>query len=253
MSADEETLDPSHQPAQAAGIRLSDLPASVRTSALNLVAELDADGDGFLDEGELATALNILQTSRNQNRSLTKIVCGLLCSTLLLVGAVFASSIAAANLSKDSNLDSHGRLYGKSTGSVVQTSEAVIWSAEKNIVGMTNRELVNLKSVALFDGDLHFHVKGFARSAGGKKVVLLVEGGTITYDKDGMAEEASGDALSLMSIAFGINDNDAGRRLFDQYGYNNCTGGLLMSAASIASSVEEVELEVDWPPLPLLQ
>ena len=237
MSADEETPYPSHQPAQTAGIRLSDLPASVRSSALNLVAELDADGDGFLDEGELATALNILQTSRNQNRSLTKIICGLLCSTLLLVGAVFGTSIAAANLSKDTNVDRHGRLNGKSTNSVVQTSEAVMWSADKNIVGMTNRELVHLKSIALFDGDLHFQVKGFARppspKAGAEKVVLLVEGGMITYDKDGMAD-ASGDALSLMSIAFGVNsskflslsflasDNDAGRRLDDNHDYNAC-------------------------------
>ena len=40
------------------GLPLSHLPPSLRPSARNLIAELDADGDGFLNENTLTMAIN---------------------------------------------------------------------------------------------------------------------------------------------------------------------------------------------------
>ena len=74
---DEENTAPS--PSPKSGIRISDLPVSVRPSARNLLRELDANGDGLLDESELAMALDALHASRRQNRGLTKVVGGLSC------------------------------------------------------------------------------------------------------------------------------------------------------------------------------
>mmetsp|Transcript_24361 Transcript_24361/g.57916 ORF Transcript_24361/g.57916 Transcript_24361/m.57916 type:complete len:288 (+) Transcript_24361:503-1366(+) len=210
---DEENTNPSPKP----GIRISDLPVSVRPSARNLLQEIDADGDGFIDESELAMALNALRASRKQNRSLTKVVGGLALSILLLVGAVFGTSIAAAHLAKDTVLDEQGVLHARGTRSLVKTGEAVTYSSDLDITGLTNDELGNLKHIVLFGGDLQFQVKGFVRHQSSttlgdaddeKKVALLVEGGTITYGKDGMVG-ATGDALSFIDIASGVTGTSA--------------------------------------------
>jgi len=195
------------------GLRLSQLPSSLRPSARNLVSELDADGDGFLDENELAMVLNTLQSARTQNRSLTKVLGGMVLSFLALAGAVFGTSIAAAHLAKDTTVDGSGVLHDKHTGAVVQTDQAMAWSEGRNLVDLTNSDLAHLKEMKLLDGNLHFTVKGFARlpseDAEDQQVLLLVEGGTLAYDKTGMTG-ATGAALTLVQAAYGLTDLDAG-------------------------------------------
>lgn len=217
MTSDEENTPPTAKQ----GVRIADLPAGLNPSVRNLVTELDTDNDGFIDEEEILMTVNSLKASRKQNRNLLKIVGGLVGFGLLLAAAVLGISIAAAHLSKDTNVDSGGVLHDKRTGSVIKTSEALEWTPDRNVADMTNRELQNVKSIVLLDGDLHFQVKGFARvpskADGDKKIILLVEGGSVTYDKDGMAD-ATGDALALVNAAFGLpedigTDGSSGRKL----------------------------------------
>jgi hypothetical protein len=210
MSLDIENKAPS---APGPGLLLSQLPQSLRPSARQLIAELDVDGDGRLDENELAMVLNTLQSARTQNRSLTKLLGGMLFALLALVAAVFGTSIAAAHLAKDTNVDGSGVLHDKRTGAVVQTNQAMVRSEGRNLVDLTNGELALLKEMELLDGNLHFAVKGFARlpseDAEDKQVLLLVEGGTLAYGKEGMTG-ATGAALTLVQAAYGVTDDDAG-------------------------------------------
>merc|ERR1712060_237591 len=83
-------------------------------------------------------------------------------------------------------------------------------------------ELAKLEHVTLMDGNAHFKVKGFAKSPEEKRVVLLVEGGTLIYDEEGTLAEATGDALALVNAALG-EDDDAQRKL--GYGYSRGYGG----------------------------
>merc|ERR1719384_992891 len=61
----------------------------------------------------------------------------------------------------------------------------------------------------MMGGRVRFNVKGSARSPAGDRVVLLVEGGTLTFDDFGIAD-ATGDARSLL-VAGGFDENDLGR------------------------------------------
>jgi len=220
MSADEENT-PTPRPA---GFLLSQLPVNMRASALNIVKELDVNGDGYLDNKEMAEVLNQLNTSRKQTKRITKIAGGLALLVLLLIGAVFSSSVAAAYIAKDTSIDSYGILHDKSTGYVVQTSEAVMQVEGRKLMNMTSHELQNLKSIVQLEGDegdLHFMVKGFARPLlGERKLIVLVEGGTITYDMEGMVD-ATGDALLLINAAYSYgaasdeNNGATGRSLSD--------------------------------------
>merc|ERR1719253_2508642 len=99
-------------------------------------------------------AINNLKSTRDQNRNLTKIIGGLLGGMLLLSATVFGTSIAAAHLAKDTSIDSHGVLHDKHTDAVVQVSESIEWTPGKIIVDMNNRELGNLKKIALINAVL---------------------------------------------------------------------------------------------------
>merc|ERR1711957_292136 len=74
-----------------------------------------------------------------------------------------------------------------------KTEDVVIYSNSRNIADMTNDELRLLKEILLTTGDVKFQIKGYARGKDGEEVKLLVEGGTITYDVEGIAS-ATGDA-----------------------------------------------------------
>merc|ERR1712029_684864 len=84
-----------------------------------------------------------------------------------------------------------------------------IYKDNKNIGTMTNTELDNLKEIIMLDGSLKFQIKGYSRRYEKSKndnidgeVMLLVEGGTITYDTAGLISDATGDAKVLLDYAF---------------------------------------------------
>lgn len=188
-------------------IRLSSLPCQLRESARALVDELDADGDGYIDSGELTAAINALATSRKKNRRLGRTIAGMTLAILLLIGAVFGSSIAAARLSKDINTDEEtGIMYVKGTGDVAKTGMA-LHAYDRSVANLTDLELLNLYKVIEGEYKTQFHVKGHARTVD-NEVIVLVEGGTLTYDVDNGLKNATGDALFILqSAGFGTKDN----------------------------------------------
>lgn len=206
---DEENKKPSN------GFRTSQLPHMFRASARELVKELDTDGDGWIDNDEFVAAVEALKTTRSRNTKLYKIIILLSFVTFLLIGAMFAVSIAAAHLAKDTMISTNGSLVNKRTLSTVKTTEAISWSAETEIVDMTVQQLSHLTTIVLLDGGIKFDVTGYARTPNDDKVILLVNGGTITWDSEGVTD-ATGDARYLLDAVFDVQDvSSDGRKLYN--------------------------------------
>ena len=196
---------------QGGSIRVSDMPVALRGHMQELVKEYDADGDGRIDIKEFVEAIKSLRNARKKNKNYVKIILGLSVAAVMLIGSIFGLAFVAANLSKDTSINGNGMLVDKQTGSGIATIEAIDWLDTEvtnlEVVDMTANQLMHLKQLVLFEGNVRFHVKGHTRTPSGDKVIILVEGGTITYDAVGILN-ATGDARYMLDVAFGITDID---------------------------------------------
>merc|ERR1712194_612950 len=165
----------------------------------------DANGDGQLDTGEIIMAVEHLAAKTKANTSLKKIVYVLCGFSVVLVAALFGASIAAARLAKDTSIDPvAGIMYAKDSDSIMKTEEAK-FRRSMNFALLSNQELDNLIDFRLTGGDVKFQVKGYARNTGDdaaavKEVMLLVEGGTITYDPERLLTFAYGNITEADSL-----------------------------------------------------
>jgi len=197
-------------------IRLSSLPESIRETAMTL----DRNQDGDLSVGEIAFALKDLENKRKSNKWMKKTVMGFIALLLAMVVCIFAASLTAARLSKDFDVSQETGLAiakGSAVPSVVKTHTALFRSENVSIGGLSNKDLGNLRVLSLNNGDLRLVVKGYSRDPFDleKKVILLIEGGTITYDAHGIVA-ATGNARLALEAIYGLDVFDAdGRRLAD--------------------------------------
>jgi len=133
-----------------------------------------------------------------------------------MIASVFAASITAARLSQQLTINPEdGFAYAKESDiGVMKTGVAVEYSDETAVGEMSNEELLNLKELILLDGDLRFVIKGHARDSINDTVVLLVEGGTITFGRDHLVS-STGSAKMLFEAIFGEDahvEGSAGNR-----------------------------------------
>ena len=200
-------------------IRISALPKHVQRTA----SKLDLNGDGELDKHDIAHTMENLDLTKMKNKKLHRIVAAFAILSVLLIACIFGATITAARLSKDVNVNhTNGFAYVKgSTTEVMKTEDAVIYSNSMGVAEMPNGNLIVLKEVILAEGDVRFMVKGHARDMLTGNVLLLVEGGTLTYDSNGIVD-ASGVARTLLEAAFGSDafdgedwDDSEGRRRLD--------------------------------------
>jgi len=200
-------------------IRVSALPKQIQASA----RKLDTDRDGALSALEVGAVITTLNKKKKNNKSLKATIFGFVFLSVLLIGCIFASSITAANLSKDITVSSgNGVAYvkGSESNQIMKTAEALEQSQGAQIGLFSNDELQRLKQVIFQDGDLKFDVKGYSRgdsmsANNSEKIMLLVEGGTITYDELGLVD-STGNARVLLEFTFGpdlFDDNVSGRHL----------------------------------------
>lgn len=124
-----------------------------------------------------------------------------LCS--VLIACIFAASITAARQAQDINVSQEdGFAYIKGSNfDVMKTSEAMIFEEGVAIGKMDNEQLRNIKEMILKNGDLRFVVKGHARDELNDSVLLLVEGGTIAYDTNGIVG-STGNTKILLEATF---------------------------------------------------
>lgn len=214
-----DTTRPTQYPASNAlkkstTICLSSLPESIRKTAMSL----DRNQDGDLSVEEIAFALRELEKKRQSNKHLKKTVLGFVALLVAMVVCIFAASLTAARLSKDFDVSPTTGLVlakGASAPTVLKTHTALFSSKNVSVGGLSNRDLGNLRVLALEAGDLRLVVKGYSRDPFDleKKVVILIEGGTITYDAHGIVA-ATGNARLALEAIYGLDifDED-GRRL----------------------------------------
>jgi len=191
------------------GICLDDLPYNLKKAVSEL--KLDTNGDGRLDTKEIVMAVEHLVSRTKDNASLKKIVMLLCGFSVFLVAALFGASIAAARLAKDTEMDPlTGVMYAKGDAhSVIMKTSPATFIHQETIALMTNEELDGLKAIIMTSGDVKFQVKGYSRSGttdmndgNDNQVMVVVEGGTITYDSQGIMD-ASGDAERLLTFTYG--------------------------------------------------
>lgn len=202
------------------GIRLSDLPVDIHRSIGNLVREFDTDGDGVIDANELAAAGQALRQSRKKNSLLKKMVIGLVVASVLLIGAIFSTSVVASYIVKDTETGRDGILRMKGSYIAVKTAEAISWK-ETSVVDMSIDELNELKYFTISSDNIvtSFNIKGYQKVIDKNSVSLLVEGGTIEFDKDGISG-STGAALSYLGAAV----NESGKRRLGG-GHDSMMGG----------------------------
>jgi len=195
-------------------ILVSSLPKNVQHSAMMMVEDIS----GELGPREVATAIANLEKKGEQNRNLKKAIASFVALTVFMIVAIFASSITAARLSQEMTINhENGFAYAKgSDGGVMKTGEAIEYSDETAVGEMSNAELRNLKEIILLEGDLRFVVKGHARDFINDTVVLIVEGGTITFGRDHL-ESSTGSAKMVFEAIFGedahVEDSAGNRKL----------------------------------------
>jgi len=200
-----------------ADMRISALPKDMQEDA----KKPDLDGDGGLNALEMGLAITGIKKTKKANRSLKYTIVVFAVLTALLIGCNFASSITAARLAKDVEVSSdNGFAYVKGSDSkeIMKTAKALVVEEVTNIVLLSNDQLQRLSQLIFLDGDLKFNVKGYSRNQ--TSIMLLVEGGTITYDEAGIID-STGNAKALLDHALGqdfeVADSNGDRRL-NKYG-----------------------------------
>jgi len=190
-------------------IRISKLPVTIREAAKGF----DDDGDGLLDADEIAHVIGDLTEKSKTNKLLQKIVAAFVIATFLLIGCIFGASITAARLAQEISIDHKtGFAYVKgSSTDVMKTAQALV-EKTTSIGGLSGKELVNLQEIVFKGEDLRFVVKGHSRNAENDTVILLVEGGAITFDANGIVN-ATGYASILLLNAFPEAEDFDTRRL----------------------------------------
>jgi len=150
------------------------------------------------------------------NKTLTIVVGSLCAVVVLLIGGISGASIAVAHLTVNNQLTEvdalTGIMYSKESNddhshkTTMKTEDVLIYSDTTNIIDMTNDQLMVLKEIILVDGDIKFQIKGYARSKDNTQIGLLVQGGTIIYETEGLAT-ATGDAKVLLDLAYGVQED----------------------------------------------
>jgi len=185
----------------SSNIRISSLPQQIREFA----SKLDIDGDGDLNHSDVAMALYHLETKKKENKNLRNIIVVFSVLSVLLVACIFGASMTAARLSQEVHVNAaNGFAYVKGSGEVMKTERAMVWE-QGGIAELPTKTLNRLAEIVLAEGDVRFKIKGSARSRDplNDSVILLVEGGTLTWDRVEGLVDATGHAKTLLENTFG--------------------------------------------------
>jgi len=169
-----------------------------------------ADSDGNLDEKKAVAALS---QTREQNKHLWTGSFVLAGVVFILIAANIGVSVAVARLTRQLNVDP---VTGMTTipGSddlIMKTSTALFQKDDINLHSMSTEYLSTLETVDFENGNLSFDVKGYARMS--DETILLVEGGSLIFDSDGL-KDVTGDApTQMMNDGTGSSAEEGVRRL----------------------------------------
>ena len=162
----------------------------------------------------------VRQDAGRSHRMLKRLVMGMGVLSSILVGYILGATITAshtnASLFGATDIDAHTGIAYVHAGQehpVLKTDAVMFYSTEMDIAGMTNDELLTLKEILLDDDKVKFVVKGYGRGFLGSDqqhavVHLIVEGGTLTWDAEGIVA-ASGETVNMiLDSAFPEDEED---------------------------------------------
>jgi len=124
-------------------------------------------------------------------------------------------------MAKDTVVDpTTGFALTKGGHAIMKTSQALFAIPNMNPGSMAVELLEKLQTVIFEDGSASFDVKGFSKSDETGEVMLLVMGGTLTFDDTGLTD-ATGDAKLLLFHKFGgkLDAGDDGQRKLRSPGF----------------------------------
>jgi len=175
-----------------------------RVSAFDVspsVARMITDEEGDLDEKKAVAALS---KTHDTNKHLWTGGFVLIGVVLFLIAANICTSVAVARLTRQLNVDPVTGMATIPGGDdvVMKTSTAVYSGEDINFHTASTKYLSTVETVGFKNGDLSFDVKGFARM--NNETILLVEGGSLIFDINGL-KNATGDKLT--SLFSSINDD----------------------------------------------
>ena len=176
---------------KASARRLSGLPENVRK--MSVVQNLN-DGKGNVDAE--ASVRSLVQVNKD-NKTLAKATCAMGIAGTGVVGSTFCLAIVANNLAKETVVNPQtGFATVKGGDAILKTSEALVMIPGVNPALMDIADLPSVKKVHIGD-NISLDVKGYGLS-GDKEVMLLTEGGRLTFHKENGIVDAAGDALTLL-------------------------------------------------------
>ena len=107
-------------------IAVAALPDHLRDS--KVVKHLERDENGDID---VNASLHSLAEKKKDNKSLWNVIFGLLAFCLLLIACNFGTAVAAARLSKETEVDPvTGFAMVKGGDAIMKTSQAIVWEDE---------------------------------------------------------------------------------------------------------------------------
>jgi hypothetical protein len=206
------------------------------------IAQMDRDGDGGIDGDELYSAMIDVSKAAvhadKKNRNYRHIIYGLIGFSVLLTGAVFGTSIAAAYLAKDTQVNNNRALLtmdGQPVG--INTNEVDIPLGA--IAFMPTKYLGNMDQVTLKDLDGAYHNRA-------KQAISIVPEKSLTL------WTTSGD-----KVTWDINDQDDGKyvniELQDGTKWRMpaacaaCTATSVVSNESVMNSLDDFHESIDTP------
>jgi len=208
-----------------------------RVSALDVtpsVARMITDATGNLDEKK---AVAELSQTRTQNKNLWFYGSILVGMVFVLIAANIGTSLAVARLTRQLNVNP---VTGMATISgsddvVMKTSAAIYKDKDISFHTVSIDYLSSLKTIEFIDGNISFDVKGYARMS--NKTILLVQGGSLIFDIDGLKNVTGDELLSSFSSfdEFAKSIDLDGRRLYTICGLLGFSDGTATAPAYITS------------------
>jgi len=133
-------------------------------------------------------------------------------------------------------------MYAKGSATPIQTEPVAIRNNGVMINKMPTYDLDVLREISLDNGSIKFQVKGYAKSLENKQVTLIVEGGSLLYDDEGLVA-ATGMAETMLDFVYPNDVDEEGRRLF--YTNNIPSHAAIMSVPANRQAVIQYFMNLD--------
>lgn len=209
------------------------------------IANMDRDGDGRIDPKEMyVTMFDVAKEAIRQDKRIRtdrKIIYGLVGFSVVLAGCVFGTSVAAAYLAKDTQVNGSRALMTKSNEPVgINVNEVVIPLGSIAYLPEEVHKKVDVLTLKGIDGATHTRRTSAVSVVPRKSVTIwTTNGDRIAWD----ADDATAGREVRIELAEGASPS-GGARWAMGAGCGTCTATSIVADESVVASVEEFYEEI---------